>query len=231
MATRPYAPEDVLAREAAPPPSFSVVRLVAVPAFVTLAVTLLRVIGELQGWSGVWFSRTRGTSTIGITWLVPVFGIYFALKLKQLGQRPSSFARAFGYSLLGALVLVAAAFLPDLFGVEWEFYGRSLYSWLFFAVAAGVGWRGWPALWKTLVVYGYSARIPVVIVMFLAFQGNWDTPYDAVPADFPGMGVLPKFLWLGFFPQLILWVAFTVLVGMLCGTLVAGIARLREISV
>jgi hypothetical protein len=203
---------------------------VAVPALITLAVTLMRLAGELRGGSGPWFNRTTGASIVGITWLVPVFGIYFALKLKKLGRRPQSFAGAFGYSLLGALVLIAAAFLPDFLGIEWDFYGRLLYAWLFFAVAAGVTWRGWPELWQALVVYGYAARVPVVIVMFLAFRGNWGTHYDAVPPDFPGMAFWPKFLWLGFFPQLILWVAFTVLAGMFFGTLVAGIARLRDVS-
>jgi hypothetical protein len=35
-----------------------------------------------------------------------------------------------------------------------------------------------------------------------------------------------KFLWLGLFAQLIFWVAFTVLAGMLFGSLAAVVARL-----
>src|SRR5881409_1708216 len=38
----------------------SLVRLVRVPALITLGVTLLRLIGELQGWSPALFSRQAG---------------------------------------------------------------------------------------------------------------------------------------------------------------------------
>jgi hypothetical protein len=71
----------------------------------------------------------------------------------------------------------------------------------------------------------------VVIVMFVAFQGNWGTHYDAAPPDFPGMGLWAKFLWLGFFPQLTLWVGFTIVTGMLCGTIAAALLRLRRSGV
>jgi hypothetical protein len=205
-------------------------RLIAAPALITLAVTLLWLTGELRGWSDAWFSRTVGASIVGTTWLVLVFGIYFALKLRSLGHHPSSIPRAFGYSLAGALVLVGGAFIPQLLGVVWDFYGRLVYGWLLFASAALVTARGWPTLWKTLLAYGFAARAPVVVIMLLAFRGDWGTHYDSVPADFPGLALWPKFLWLGFFPQMILWVAFTVLVGMFAGTLAAGIARLREVS-
>lgn len=208
----------------------SVARLIAVPALVTLAVTLLRLTGELRGWSDTWFSRSMRASVVGIAWLAPVFGIYFALTLKKLERHPPSYARAFGYSLVGVLVLVAGAFIPQLLGVVWDFYGRLLYGWLIFATAGLVTAHGWPVLWKTLLAYGYAARVPVVAVMFFAIRGHWGTHYDAVPADFPGLAFWPKFLWLGFFPQLILWAAFTVLIGMFFGTLAAGITRLREVS-
>ncbi len=45
--------------------------------------------------------------------------------------------------------------------------------WSAFALAAIVTLPGWPALFKTLLAYGYAARIPVAIVMFFAFRGNW----------------------------------------------------------
>jgi hypothetical protein len=208
----------------------STAKLVLVPALITLAVTVLRLMGELQQWSSAWFSRTMGISIVGITWLAPVFGIYFALRLSQREDRPKSFLRAIWYSLLGVLVLVVLAFAPGLLGIEHSFYGRLLYGWTIFVAGALVAWRGWPALFKTLLAYAYCARVPVALIMFFAFRGNWGTHYDAVPPDVPPLSFLPKYLWLGFFPQLILWVAYTILSGMLVGTLVVGIVRLVKLE-
>jgi hypothetical protein len=205
-------------------------RLVLVPGLITLAVTVLRLVGEFRHWSSLWFNRSMGLSIIGIAWLAPLFGIYFALRLSNPQQRPKSFPKAIGYAFLGALVLVALAFARGLLGVEHSFYGRLLYGWAIFVIGALVAWRGWPALFKTLLAYGYFARVPVAIIMFLAYRGNWGTHYDAVPADVPTLGLLTKYLWLGFLPQLIVWVAYTILAGMLAGTLVAGIARLVKLE-
>jgi hypothetical protein len=41
-------------------PKVSVGRLILVPAIVTLAITLLRLIGELQGWSPFLFNKAPG---------------------------------------------------------------------------------------------------------------------------------------------------------------------------
>src|SRR2546425_5481612 len=68
----------------------SLVRLVRVPALITLGVTLLRLIGELQRWSPKLFNREAGGggALVGISWLVPFFGICFALQLSQPGTAP-----------------------------------------------------------------------------------------------------------------------------------------------
>lgn len=208
----------------------SIRQRVLVPALITLAVTLLRLVGELQRWSDTWFNRGTGRSIIGITWLAPVFGIYFALQLCGKNAGPKSFLRAIGYALLGIIVLIVAAFAPGLLSVSHSFYGRLLYGWAIFVAGALVAGLGWPALFKTLLAYGYAVRLPVALIMFFAFRGNWGTHYDAVPPDVPALSPWAKYLWLGFFPQLLLWVAFTILAGMLLGTLVAGIARLVKLE-
>jgi hypothetical protein len=205
-----------------------ILRLVFVPGLITLAVTVLRLVGELQRWSEMWFNRSMGWSVVGITWLAPVFGVYFALKLAKTGAGPKSFPRAIGYSLLGVLILLCGLFLPGLLGIHHGFYGRLIYGWTLFAVAALVTLPGWPELFKTLLAYGYCARLPVAIIMFFAIRGSWGTHYDAVPPDLPVLGFVAKYLWIGFFPQLILWAAYTILSGMLFGTFAAGIARLRK---
>ena len=208
----------------------SSMRLVFAPAIITLAVTLLRLAGELNHWSETFFTRSMGASLVGITWLAPVVGIYLALKLARSGAGPKLFLSSVGYSLLGVIILLVCAFAPSVLTIQHGFHDRLIYGWSFFMVAALVTRRGWPRLFKSLLIYGLAARIPVAIVMFFAFRGNWGTHYDAVPPEMPAMGLIAKYLWLGFFPQLTLWVAFTVLSGMLFGTIVSGIARLVQID-
>src|SRR5687768_18611129 len=86
-------------------------RLVLVPALITLAVTVLRLTGELLNWSPRLFSREAGGAgaIIGIVWLVPVFGVYFALRLARAGEGPSSVGAALGFALAG-LVAVPIGF-------------------------------------------------------------------------------------------------------------------------
>ena len=210
--------------------SHSIGRIILVPALLTAGITVLRLVGELQHWSESFFNRAMGGSLIGITWLPPLVGIYFALKLAQSGNAPKSFMRAIGYALLGTIVLVICAFAPSRLGVDHGFCDRLIYGWSFFVLSALIALRGWPELFRTLLAYGIAARVPVAIIMFFAFRGHWGTHYDAVPPDVPALGLLAKYLWLGFFPQLTLWVAFTILAGMLFGTIAAGIARLVQIE-
>jgi hypothetical protein len=65
----------------------STTRLILVPALITLAVTGLRVIGELQHWSPRLFNPSAGGggALVGIVWLPIIFGPYFALKLSGTG--------------------------------------------------------------------------------------------------------------------------------------------------
>jgi hypothetical protein len=58
-------------------------QLILVPSLITLAVTILRLAGERQGWPAILFSREAGGggALVGITWLPLIFGPYFALRL------------------------------------------------------------------------------------------------------------------------------------------------------
>jgi hypothetical protein len=51
-------------------------------------------VGELQGWSPLLFSKEAGGSAVGISWLVVFFGAWFGWKLARAGQdqgdRPAS---------------------------------------------------------------------------------------------------------------------------------------------
>src|SRR5687767_3848014 len=90
----------------------SLVRLVRVPALITLGVTLLRLIGELQNWSPTLFNREAGGggALVGIAWLVPIFGIYFALKLSQTGTTPLKAGKTILYAVAGLAAFAVIAF-------------------------------------------------------------------------------------------------------------------------
>jgi hypothetical protein len=124
--------------------------LILVPAVITLAVTVLRLMGELQNWSPGLFNKSAGGggSLIGISWLIPVFGVYFALKLVRLGHAPASAARAFGLVFLALAVNAAALYLAmgvlklALIGQLAVFVVASIVSIL-------IAYPGWKALGRT----------------------------------------------------------------------------------
>ena len=199
--------------------------LVMGPAIVTLAVTLLRLFGERQGWSETFFSRAPGGlgALVGIVWLVLLFGLYFGWKLAQLEYRPPGAKRAVGLCLLALGVVVVAGITMRLAGLGPV--GEVVVFSLAGGVAGLIGYRAWPELGRVLLAYALAARIPVVLVYLAAFLGNWGTHYDAVPPGWPAMGVGMKFVILGLLPQLTLWIGYTIVVGTLFGLLGALLVR------
>jgi hypothetical protein len=193
--------------------------LILVPAIITLAVTLLRLGGELLRWSPTFFNREAGGpgAIVGIVWLVPVFGVYFAWKLVQAGHGPASLGRAIGIPVLAFLLIPATIAVA----LKVELPYRVAVLGAGSIVAMLVALRAWPALGRTLLAYAFAARIPVVVVMLLAILGNWGTHYELGPPGFPEMSALPKWFWIGLLPQLTFWIAFTVAIGSFVGGLTA----------
>ena len=151
-------------------------RLILIPSVITLAITLLRVVGELRHWSPALFNPSAGGggALVGITWLVPIFGIYFALKLSGAGEGPVGVGRAIGLAVLGLAVLVGGSILT--IAPQIHLPGKQLIGLLLMVAAAALQFRTWPALSKALLAYGYAARIPVAIVMFFAIRGELGYP-------------------------------------------------------
>src|SRR5262245_2715247 len=143
-------------------------RLIAVPAVVTLAVTLLRLVGELQQWSPRFFSREAGgaAALIGIVWLVPIFGVYFAIRLSQAGHGPANRGRALGFAVAALLVEVVLVF--TVFKVSPNIVATVVLTNVASLLPLWIAYRGWPELGKVDLLYGLAARIPVVLVMFVA---------------------------------------------------------------
>ncbi|HSB10027.1 MAG TPA: hypothetical protein VLM38_11130 [Blastocatellia bacterium] len=204
----------------------NITRLILIPAVITLAVTFLRLVGELQHWPTALFKPTAGGvgSIVGITWLAPIFGIYFAMKLSRTDEAQPGAGRVIGFALLGLVVMFAGGFLG--FGMKAEFPGKILVGLVLLAAGALIPLLGWKTLTKVLLAYAYAARIPVLIVMYFAMRGNWGTHYDAVPPDFPqDLDFWTKFIQLAVVPQMLMWIGFTTVTGSLCGGIAMALSR------
>lgn len=201
--------------------------LVLWPAIITLGVTLLRFAGEMLQWSPRFFNREAGGAgaIIGIVWLIPIFGIYFAFRLSREGAGPASVGRALGYALLALAANTALGFgaFAVIKSPVAQLVVFAATSWLALMIAR----PGWPSLWRLLLVYALSARVPVVFVMALSIFGALDTHYAKPRPDFPPMGPTGLFFWTALLPQLSIWIYLTVVGGLLFGALAAPLARRR----
>jgi hypothetical protein len=209
------------------PRKSSMTSLILTPALITLAVTVLRLVGELQNWSPRFFSRQAGGAgaVVGIVWLVPIFGIYFAWKLAKAGLAPGA-GRVMGHGALafGLMVLTIVVGHKTIASQNAQFGLYLVAS----VVAAWIAYRGWPALGRTLLIYGLAARIPVALVMLVAIFANWGTHYDVAPPNLPEMAPLPKWFMIGFVPQMFMWIPFTIYLGTLFGGLTLLAVRGRR---
>ena len=182
-------------------------RMALPPALIALAVTLLRLAGELQGWSEAWFSRaTSGlvpegavSWLVGITWLALPFGAWFAFRLARSGAAIPPAGRAVLLATLALVVLYGGTRLVSL--LRLGFPGFLLAIWTMGVLAAVLAWQ----------LLRSGERPPstgrAVLVQELPF---WTA-----------------YLALAFIPQLVFWVAFTIVVGMLAGTLVVTLGARR----
>jgi hypothetical protein len=206
--------------------------LILVPALITLAITLLRLTGELMNWSPILFNKSAGGrgALIGIAWLVPIFGFYFARQLMKAENHPArkglspGIGRIFGFSVLGIAVyagLFVAAIKLSAANV-WLISAIEVVG----AVASlFIMRKAWPALFSTLFAYGLAARIPVIIVMFIAIMNNWGTHYDVRPPNLPEIAPFAKWVVIGLIPQLTFWMIFTVGLGTIGGGISAAVMK------
>jgi hypothetical protein len=197
-----------------------VLPLVLWPAVITLAVTVLRLVGELRGWSPEYFSRLPGggLSPLGITWLAPLVGLYFGWRLARAGvPAPHPIVAAGVPVLVASSGVLVSLVVGRLAKTSWT---ANLALWgVVSIVVAAVVFASWPALGRNLLAYAYAARIPVAIVMAVAMWRHWGTHYDAPPPLFPTMLWLRRWLWTGLLPQTSIWVAWTMASGAICASL------------
>jgi hypothetical protein len=208
----------------------SAFRAAAPLAIASYVVTGLRLAGELRGWSDTWFSRGTGGLVprsavdwvVGITWLAAPFGAYLAWRLRREGAGLERSGRALALSLGAVVGLYVGARLVLLLPLPPPVFLLSV--WSVGVLAAVAAWHAWPALARVLLAYGLLSRLAVALVMFFAMRGHWGTHYDYV--DSPQVRELPfwtAYVALAFLPQLVFWVAFTIVGGVCAGTLVAAV--------
>ena len=197
---------------------------ILIPAIITLAITLIRLVGELMNWSPTFFSRAGGGAgaIIGIVWLIPVLGVYFALKLRSIDERPESLGRGFGRVALAIALIPIAGLVASRVGINGT--NAIVVVCLAFLGSIFVASPAWPALARVMWAYGLAARIPVMLVMLVAIFANWGTHYDVAPPGFPAVSPFVKWLLIGVFPQITLWMGFTVVGGMLFGLITIAVS-------
>jgi hypothetical protein len=133
----------------------------------------------------------------------------------ELGKAPAWLANR---NAGGAGALVGIAWLPVFFG---PYFAHRLRT------GTETTWTLLKRLLKTLALYGWSARIPVVLIAFLAMAFGWETHYNNFGPGTEGMALWKKIAGiLG--PELVLWsLIWTPVVGGLAGLLFHVATRKR----
>ena len=204
----------------------SIVHLITVPALVTLGITILRLVGEVEHWPAPWFNTAPGggAAVVGISWLPIIFGPYFAVKLAGTGDHPVSNGKAIGLALAGLAVMILGGFVVFA-GITRGGGALTILGFLVTLAAAFVPRVAWPALGTTLLAYAFAARIPVLIVMFIAMRAGWTTHYSVIDPRLAHAPFWQQFIDEALLPQMCAWIGYTVVVGAVVGTVVAAIAR------
>jgi len=200
-----------------------------------LVVTILRLVGELQGWNDSWFSNVAPSGGfkpgfMGLVWLIPIFGFWFGLRLRRATGEPPKVGKAALRFLIGAAILIGGFFgltaaglivMPDATNPG-EPKGLG-YSLALAGLAAIVMCTAWWRLAKTLIVYAFLARIPVVAVTYLALRNGWETHYTRLPVGTTLPEGVDSFTFLAT-PQMTFWIVSTLMLGGLFGCLGAVVA-------
>ncbi|PYV36742.1 MAG: hypothetical protein DMG06_30045 [Acidobacteria bacterium] len=120
------------------------------------------------------FSREAGGAgaIIGIVWLVPIFGIYFATRLNQAGHGPTSRGRAIGFAL--AALVVEFVLIFAMFKLSMPIVATIVLSNLVSFLSLWIGYRGWPELGK-VEVYPIPFNRTTPLASTIQFCGMPDT--------------------------------------------------------
>ncbi len=198
-------------------------RAVIVAGIITLALTAVRLYGELEGWDPKHFNREAGggMALVGIAWLVPIFGLWFGARLARNGRGPAKKGRAIAMPLIG-FALAAGVFALQFKVLKLEGNAASMLFWVTGPVCALFGVFAWPALAGTNFGYGLLARLPIVAITYWAVSRGWDVHY--VKTQNATIAEADKAFALSM-AQVAIWIPFTILVGGFFGGIAAAMTR------
>ncbi len=210
----------------------SLLRLILWPTILTLVINVLRLVLQVQG---AMATRTGGSaSPLGVTWLGFVFGGWFGWRLQKTGHRPM-----LPWSVLWAVVLLGAmvfAVVNGFGGIDRTDQSAAGYAALREVIAgivlvslaaAALSFVVWPRLALALLLYAIPVRLTVLAFTYLAKVQDWDTHYT----KFGPAGIeldLGETMYAASVAQLGFWVPFTVVTGMVTGTIVSFFAGRRS---
>ncbi len=137
-------------------------RLVQAAVWISLAVTLVRLLGALGGLPDFLVNREAGGTgaIIGISWLAPIFAVWFGRKLAAAGEAgfKSALCVNFVYGLgarIPVILIMLFATLGD-WGTHYDAYPPEMEAemgvwaqWFYGGFLAQVGF--WLILWTTLI--------------------------------------------------------------------------------
>lgn len=195
---------------------------------VTLAVTVLRLVGEVQGWNPALFSREPGGggALVGIGWLPILVGVWFGRRLAQGGHVPTSTLRAVLAALVGAAAMMGSIVYVATNTPNEQLMDRMGLFMSCCPLFLLVAFFAWGRAALAGLLYGLLARVPVVVVQYVAIANNWGTHYEKVN---PALGELDaaargEALMMA---QVLFWVPFTTLLVVFFAALGALTVRKR----
>jgi hypothetical protein len=184
----------------------------------TLAITVLRVVGEVNEWAPLLFARSAGGGggLVGIGWLIPIVGFWFGRVLAVNGHAVPDRGRALrrcGLGLFGVVIAFALGRLVLPVAV-----GTFVFVLAALTVCAVAAFAAWPALARVLLAYALLARLPTVAVTIVAVANDWGTHYEQLAPGSPPMGDGARTLVLCA-AQFGIWIPLTLLIGGFVGAL------------
>lgn len=204
----------------------STFRLLLWPSLITLAVSIVRLVSEVNGW----LTNVSGGRLLplGITWCIFVFGGWMAWRLARAGEGPRrrlswlwpllALLAAIGTAMWGFRPLLEADRSEATFALVRE---AVIHGVVVAIVGALAMFAVWPRLCWTLLLYGLGARATVLAFTWLAKLKGWDTHYTKFGPPGIERDSMAETMTSAAIAQLGFWVPFTMLGGMFVGCLVA----------
>jgi hypothetical protein len=205
--------------------------LVLVPALITLVVNVSRLVLELAGFGPPLVSAQAGGggALLGITWLVPIFGVWFGYRLAKTGRGPSSRGRAALLSFAGVAIFLGGSLLCATvlglvsMGTPEEPKAPEGMEYILGLGAIGILAQviAWPRAAAVLTLYALCARLPVVAITWIAVRAGWETHFTALMPGIPPLTGDELFFALST-AQVTIWPIFTITVGGLAAAIGAA---------